>query len=56
MQWKSLRSLSELIDVSEDHGECRIDPFGVSADDLKATVKRVGPIATDVASAVGKAA
>ncbi|HEY6027005.1 MAG TPA: DUF3606 domain-containing protein [Pseudolabrys sp.] len=45
------------IDVSEDY-ECRYwsEKFGVSADELKRTVERVGPMADDVARALGKAA
>ena len=45
------------IDVSEDY-ECRYwsEKFGVSADELKRTVERVGPRADDVARALGKAA
>lgn len=45
------------IDVSEDY-ECRYwsEKFGVSADELKRTVARVGPMAADVARALGKAA
>jgi len=45
------------IDVSEDY-ECRYwsEKFGVSADELKRTVERVGPMADDVAGALGKAA
>ena len=44
------------IDVSEDY-ECRYwsEKFGVSADDLKRVVGRVGPMADDVARALGKA-
>lgn len=44
------------IDVSEDY-ECRYwsDKFGVSADELKRVVGRVGPMADDVARALGKA-
>lgn len=45
------------IDVSEDY-ECRYwsEKFGVSTDELKRTVARVGPMADDVARAFGKAA
>lgn len=45
------------IDVSEDY-ECRYwsEKFGVSADELKRTVERVGPMADDVARALSKAA
>jgi hypothetical protein len=45
------------IDVSEDY-ECRYwsEKFGVSADELKRTVERVGPMADDVARVLGKAA
>jgi len=44
------------IDVREDY-ECRYwsEKFGVSADDLKRVVGRVGPMADDVARALGKA-
>jgi len=44
------------IDVSEDY-ECRYwsEKFGVSADELKRVVGRVGPMADDVARALGKA-
>ena len=45
------------MDVNEDY-ECRYwsQKFGVSADELKRTVARVGPLADDVARALGKAA
>ena len=45
------------IDVREDY-ECRYwsEKFGVSADELKRTVERVGPMADDVARALSKAA
>jgi uncharacterized protein DUF3606 len=45
------------IDVSEDY-ECRYwsERFGVSAEELKLAVQRVGPMADDVARALGKAA
>lgn len=45
------------IDVNEDY-ECRYwsEKFGVSADELKRAVQKVGPMADDVARALGKAA
>jgi hypothetical protein len=45
------------IDVSEDY-ECRYwsERFGVSADELRQAVERVGPMVDDVARALGKAA
>ena len=45
------------ININEDY-ECRYwsEKFGVSADELKRTVERVGPMANDVARALGKAA
>src|SRR5690242_14352616 len=45
------------INVNEDY-ECRYwsEKFGVSADELKRAVERVGPMADDVARALGKAA
>ena len=45
------------INVGEDY-ECRYwsERFGVSADELKRTVQRVGPMVDDVAKALGKAA
>jgi Protein of unknown function (DUF3606) len=44
------------IDVSEDC-ECRYwsEKFGVSADELKRAVMKVGPMADDVARSLGKA-
>ena len=44
------------INVNEDY-ECRYwsEKFGISADELKRTVERVGPMADDVARALGKA-
>mgnify|MGYP001600914043 CR=1 FL=1 len=45
------------IDVSVDYeGRYWSEKFGVSADELKRTVERVGPMADDVARALGKAA
>jgi hypothetical protein len=43
------------IDVSEDY-ECRhwSEKFGVSVDELKRAVMKVGPMADDVARALGK--
>jgi len=45
------------INVNEDY-ELRYwtEKFGVSADELMRTVERVGPMADDVARALGKAA
>ena len=45
------------INVNEDY-ELRYwtEKFGVSADELKRAVERVGPMAEDVARALGKAA
>jgi len=45
------------INVNEDY-ELRYwtEKFGVSAEDLKRAVERVGPMADDVARALGKAA
>jgi len=45
------------IDVSENY-ECRYwsERFGISADELKRAVERVGPMVDDVARALGKAA
>jgi hypothetical protein len=45
------------IDVSQDY-ECRYwsEKFGVSADELKRAVMKVGPVADDVARALGKVA
>jgi hypothetical protein len=45
------------IDVSQDY-ECRhwAEKFGVSPAELKRAVQKVGPIADDVARALGKAA
>ena len=45
------------INVNEDY-ELRYwtEKFGVSADELKRAVERVGPMADDVARALGKAA
>jgi len=45
------------INVNEDY-ELRYwtEKFGVSAEDLKRVVERVGPMADDVARALGKAA
>jgi len=47
----------ERINVNEDY-ELRYwtEKFGVSAEDLKRVVERVGPMADDVARALGKAA
>ena len=47
----------ERINVNEDY-ELRYwtEKFGVSAEDLKRAVERVGPMADDVACALGKAA
>ena len=44
------------INVNEDY-ECRdwSEKVGVSADELKRAVERVGPMADDVARALGKA-
>ena len=46
----------ERINVNEDY-ELRYwtEKFGVSAEDLKRAVERVGPMADDVARALGKA-
>ena len=45
------------INVNEDY-ECRYwsERFGVSPEELKRAVERVGPMADDVARALGKAA
>jgi hypothetical protein len=45
------------IDVSQDY-ECRFwaEKFGVSADELKRAVQKVGPMADDVARSLGKSA
>ena len=45
------------IDVSEGY-ECRYwsEKFGVSADEMKRAVGKVGPMAEDVARELGKAA
>ena len=45
------------INVNEDYGlRYWTEKFGVSADELKRAVERVGPMAEDVARALGKAA
>jgi hypothetical protein len=54
---KTIRSGADRtrIDVSEDY-ECRYwsERFGVSADELKRAVQKVGPMAADVQRELGK--